>query len=63
MDETLWGAANIIGPLILGAVLLWLVLRNRRSTRNPAEVERAERGAHDVYAEEEARRRDGTDGL
>jgi hypothetical protein len=35
----------------------------RRSNRDDAENRRAEQGTRDVYAEEEARRRDGTDNL
>jgi hypothetical protein len=40
-------------------VLLWLVMR-RRSTGKTGRTEQATR---DLYAEEEARRRDGTDQL
>ena len=51
-----WGIINIVGPLLLAAVLLWVLLRNRRSK---IDVERSERATHEVYdREEEARRRD-----
>ena len=51
-----WGIINILGPLLLAAVLLWALLRNRRSR---TDVDRSERATHDAYdREEEARRRD-----
>ena len=72
MDETLWGIMNILGPLILLGLLVWLVLRARRrggtqtnaetgtSTDSTAQTERA---THELYDEEERRRREGTDDL
>ena len=64
MDETLWGLTNILGPAILLILLLWLVFRTRRKNNLPtdttAETEAATRAE---YADEERRRRDGTDGL
>jgi uncharacterized membrane protein len=62
MDESLWGIMTILGPAILLIVLVWLVMRTR-SRRDDAENRRAEQGAREVYAEEEARRREGTDKL
>ena len=57
----LW-VMEIIGPAVLLIVLVWLVLRTR-SNRDDAANRRSEQGARDVYAEEEQRRRDGTDDL
>jgi hypothetical protein len=51
---------DIIGPAILLIVLIWLVLRVR-SNRNDRDNQRAEQGTRELYAEEEQRRRDGTD--
>ena len=62
MDEGSWWIIDILGPAILLIVLIWLVLRVR-SNRNDADNRRAEQGTRDVYAEEEQRRRDGTDQL
>ena len=62
MDETLMGIMEIVGPVILLIVLIWLVVRTRSSRDNPAN-RRAEEGAREVYAEEEERRREGTDEL
>ncbi len=62
MDETEWGIVNILGPALMLAVLLWLVLRTR-SKRNSAENQRAEQGTRELYRTEEERRRDGTDKL
>jgi cytochrome c-type biogenesis protein CcmH/NrfF len=59
MDETLWGLMNIVGPLILLVLLVWVVLRARRKGEPPQDV--TERATHDAYAEEEKMRREGTD--
>ena len=59
MDETLWGLMNIVGPLILLVLLVWVVLRARRKAEPPRDV--TERATHDAYAEEEKMRREGTD--
>jgi len=51
-----WGIINIVGPLLLAAVLLYALLRNRRSR---VDVDRSEQATRDAYdREEEARRRD-----
>jgi len=59
MDESLVGIMEIVGPAILLIVLIWLVMR-RRSTGKTGRTEQATR---DLYAEEESRRREGTDQL
>jgi hypothetical protein len=59
MDESLLGIMEIVGPAILLIVLIWLVLQ-RRST---GKTGRTEQATHDLYTEEEQRRRDGTDQL
>ena len=59
MDETLWGLMNIVGPLILLVLLVWVVLRSRRKGEPPQDV--TERATHDAYVEEEKLRREGTD--
>ena len=53
-----WAIINIVGPLLLAAVLLWALLRNRKSRRSEADTERATR---DLYREEEEKRRSGDD--
>jgi hypothetical protein len=63
MDESLWGIINILGPVLLLIVLIWLVMRNRSSrseTDRNADV-RTEQATHNLYEEEEVRRREGTD--
>ena len=57
MDESMVGIMEIVGPIILLIVLLWLVMQ-RRSTGKTGRTEQATR---ELYAEEERRRRDGTD--
>ena len=59
MDESLWWLMDIVGPAILLIALIWLVMR-RRSTGKTGRTEQATR---DLYAEEETRRREGTDDL
>ena len=72
MDETLWGLMNIIGPLILLGLLIWVIMkaRARRESKpdSPPTVATdttpgTERATHNLYDEEERRRRDGTDDL
>ncbi|MGZ2412557.1 membrane protein implicated in regulation of membrane protease activity [Sphingomonas sp. F9_3S_D5_B_2] len=62
MDEAQWWIIDIVGPAILLIVLIWLVMRTR-SNRNDRDNQRSEAGARDVYADEEVRRREGTDDL
>jgi hypothetical protein len=59
MDETQFWIISIIGPAILLIVLIWLVTR-RGATGKTGRTEQATREA---YAEEEVRRREGTDDL
>jgi hypothetical protein len=54
-----WSIMNIVGPLLLIAVLLWLVLRRNKGRS----AEYTEDKTDDLYAEEERRRREGTDEL
>jgi len=57
MDQSMVGIMEIAGPAILLIVLIWLVMR-RGST---GKTGRTEQATHEGYAEEEARRREGTD--
>jgi len=59
MDEALLGTVELLGPVILLIVLIWLVMR-RGST---GKAGRTEQATDQLYDREEARRRDGTDGL
>ena len=51
---TNWAILNIVGPLLLLLVLAWAFLRNRKSRGG---IDRTERSTHELYDEEEARRR------
>jgi hypothetical protein len=62
MDETQWWIIDIIAPAILLIILIWLVIRVR-SSRNTEENRRADEGTRELYADEERRRREGTDDL
>jgi uncharacterized membrane protein len=53
---------DVILPAILLIVLIWLVIKTR-SNRNDAADRRTEEGTRKLYAEEEERRREGTDKL
>ena len=57
MDKSLLGIMEIVGPAILLIVLIWLVMR-RGST---GKTGRTEQATHELYREEEVRRREGTD--
>jgi uncharacterized membrane protein len=64
MDETLWSLMTILGPIILLVLLVWLVMRSRRRTGQTTDTtQRTEQATHQGYAEEEVRRREGTDDL
>jgi hypothetical protein len=54
-----WGIINIVGPLLLAAVLLWVLLRNRKTRRR--DIDRSEQATRDLYREEEEKRRTGDD--
>jgi hypothetical protein len=57
MDLPLMGLMEVVGPAILLIVLIWLVMK-RRST---GKTGRTEQATHELYQEEERRRREGTD--
>ena len=57
MDESMLGIMEILGPVILLIVLVWLVMR-RGST---GKTGRTEQATDELYREEERRRREGTD--
>lgn len=59
MPETLWWIMSIIGPVILLIALVWIVFRGRSRGSHRATYE----ATKDEYADEERRRREGTDGL
>ena len=59
MGHANWWVIDVVAPAILLIVLVWLVMR-RRSTGKTGRTEQATR---DLYAEEDQRRREGTDDL
>lgn len=62
MGQSMVGLMEIVGPIILLIVLIWLVVRSR-SGRDDGAKPRSEAGTRDLYADEETRRREGTDDL
>ena len=57
MDESLIGIMEIVGPVILLIALIWLVMQHRSTGKSG----RTEQATDQLYAEEETRRREGTD--
>lgn len=59
MANAMWWLMDVILPVILLIVLIWLVFlrRSNRTTRETYE------GTKEEYAEDERRRREGTDDL
>ena len=60
MDETMWTLIDIVGPIILLVLLIWVVLRTRSRGRDTS-PDVTERATRDAYAQEEEMRREGTD--
>jgi uncharacterized protein (TIGR03382 family) len=58
-DSAQWWIIDIVLPVILLILLVWLVMR-RHSTGKTGRTEQATR---ELYREEETRRREGTDDL
>ena len=55
-----WGIINFVGPLLLAAVLLWVLLRNRKARTRDMD-NRAEQATRDLYREEDRVHRDDDD--
>ena len=57
-----WLIMDVVAVVVLLAVIVWVVMRTR-SKGKESSPEKTERATHELYEEEERRRRDGTDGL
>jgi hypothetical protein len=62
MGQAQFWIISIIAPAILLIVLIWLVIKVRSNREGPLNRE-AEEGTRELYADEEERRREGTDEL
>ena len=51
-EMSLWGLATVVGPIILLALFIWVILRNRTSSQ--ASEETTERATKANYAAEDA---------
>lgn len=51
-----WAIINIVGPLLLALVILYALLKNRKSSKK--EIERTEDATRDLYKKEDAAHRD-----
>jgi cytochrome c-type biogenesis protein CcmH/NrfF len=60
MDETMWTLIDIVGPIILLVLLIWVVMRSRRRRGEPPQ-DVTERATREAYRAEEEMRREGTD--
>ncbi len=49
-DVNYWTLVTILGPILLLAVIVWAIVRNRQ-TRGQKDI--SEQGTRDVYAEEQ----------
>jgi hypothetical protein len=54
-----WSLLTIVGPLLIFVVVLWAVLKNRKS--KPQDIERTERATRELYKEEDAAHRRDND--
>ena len=62
MGHAYWWVIDVVLPAILLIVLIWLVVR-ARSDRDNVRTRRTDEGTRELYADEEERRREGTDKL
>ncbi|HTH29482.1 MAG TPA: hypothetical protein VL918_13585 [Sphingobium sp.] len=46
--EALWAVMTVIGPILLMAVMIWAILRNRQQ-RTQASQDRTERATRQLY--------------
>ena len=53
---------EVVGVIILLAVMAWAVMRTRSKGKETS-TRTTERATHELYEEEERRRKDGVDGL
>jgi hypothetical protein len=60
MDVAQFWIISVVGPAILLIVLIWLVIK-RGSNRRPGDTDGTAAATRQLYAEEEERRREGTD--
>jgi cytochrome c-type biogenesis protein CcmH/NrfF len=61
MDETAWTLMDIVGPIILLILLVWVVLRARSRRKGEPPEDVTEKATREAYREEEEMRRKGTD--
>ena len=57
MGQANWWVMDVVGPVILLIVLIWLVVRGRSTGKTG----RTEQATRQLYEREEERRREGTD--
>ena len=62
MGHAYWWVMDVVLPAILLIILIWLVIKVR-SNRDTTSDRRTAEGTRELYAEEEERRREGTDDL
>lgn len=53
----LWAIATIVGPILLGAVLLWAIFHNRTTKAKERRTEEATKKLYDAQNEADARKR------
>ena len=53
----LWAIATVVGPILLGAVLLWAIFNNRTTKAKERRTEEATKKLYDEQNEADARKR------
>lgn len=51
---SLWGVMTIVGPIVLGIVLIWAIVNNRTSKAEKQRTEDATRRMHEEQNREDA---------
>ncbi len=57
----LWSLLTVLGPILIGLVLIWAIIRNRRQRTMRCEA-RTEAGTHDLYDQLDREDRQGGSG-
>ena len=51
MSGGFWSLLTVVGPLVLGLVILWAILKNRKGPQ--AEIDRTDHAAHERILEQD----------
>ncbi len=54
MSGEWWSTMTIVGPILFGVVMIWIIMHNRRS---PSEEQKTEQATHDLREQMTAERK------